>query len=47
MLIRITTDRRLYIGRWRVHHGPFGLLVAAAGALIAWDDRHDWPWSPR
>lgn len=34
---------RYLLGR-RVHHGLVGVVLAAIGVVLAWDDRHDFPW---
>lgn len=41
---RITRSRKVYVGRHRVHHGAFGVLLTLVGVLMAWHDRKDAPW---
>jgi hypothetical protein len=42
-MIRITANRRVYVGSHRLHHGAFGVLLTVIGACLAWHDRRDWP----
>jgi hypothetical protein len=34
--------RRIYVGRYRVHHGLIGALAATIGLVLAYHDRKDW-----
>jgi hypothetical protein len=44
-VIRYDADlRRVYVLGRRLHHGLAGALLAAAGIVLMWDDRHDVPW---
>lgn len=37
-------EPRVYICGYRVHHGLVGAALAAAGILLVWHDRRDFPW---
>lgn len=30
----------------RLHHGLVGIGLIVGGVVLAWDDRHDFPWWP-
>lgn len=46
-LLRLDRDlRRVYFAGRRVHHGLVGAGMVAVGAVLAWGDRHDFPWLP-
>lgn len=36
---------RCYIAGKRLHHFWIGVALLIPGAMLAWDDRHDFPWS--
>lgn len=40
-MIEVTSNRRCYVLGCRVHHGTIGLVLAIAGAFLAWHDRAD------
>lgn len=41
--VRVTRQRRVYVGRYRLHHGAFGVALTIFGTLMAYHDRRDWP----
>lgn len=38
--------RRVWVLGRRLHHGLAGMILAAAGLALMWDDRRDAPWQP-
>jgi hypothetical protein len=34
--------RRLWVAGRRIHHGAVGVVLCVLGALLMWDDRHDY-----
>lgn len=46
-LIRVTSDRKLYVLGLRLHHGLTGTFLAALGAILVVHDARDFPWRLR
>lgn len=46
-VLRVTPNRRCYVLGYRLHHGLFGAILAAFGAVLTYHDRRDFPWRLR
>ena len=42
--VKVTRSRRVYIGKYRLHHFWFGVALTVAGLICSYHDRRDYPW---
>jgi hypothetical protein len=46
-MVRVTSNRRLYVFGFRLHHGLTGAVLAVLGTVLAVHDAADFPWRLR
>lgn len=46
-MVRLTSERRLYVAGRRIHHGRAGWWLVKLGVLLMLHDILDWPWPVR